>query len=63
MPRFPAFMYDATNLSAPPVPCHLVAPDHADAVDQAEFATADPGSLWFGWTPVVDPFPFTPRAN
>jgi hypothetical protein len=60
MVRHAVLMYDASDFEAPPVPVSQSGYNWEDVVNRVTEAVSDPGNLWFGWTPAVDPFPFEP---
>lgn len=60
MVRHAVLMSDPADPAAPPVPASQAGYNLDDVINRVSEATADPGNVWFGWRPLVDPFPFTP---
>lgn len=57
MVRHAVLMYDVSNPTEPPVPAHQGGYNLEDVANRVQEAVSDPGNVWHGWCPVIDPFP------
>jgi hypothetical protein len=60
MVRHAVFMYDADRPDTDPVPASQSGYSLEDVINRVNETITDPGTVWYGWEAVVDPFPFVP---